>query len=124
MPNTKIIQEFVGFIGDVKFNDKSIFYSTEFICEQMETSFEIVVPNNFIATIRDIVENLYLKASDFSLADIEQFFYTNIESAESLEELQFNDSGYLGYGYLEALNTGLKNGYFAFEHVLIQGELE
>ena len=56
-----IIQEFKGEIGGVEFDDKNIYYASQFILEKIENKFGEVYNREFVEDLRDTIETMEYK---------------------------------------------------------------
>jgi len=85
-----IIQEFKGEIGGVEFDDKNIYYASQFILEKIEDKFGEVYNREFIKDLRDTIETMEYKYDEFSFAILEDDFYKAVKEAKSFNEIKFS----------------------------------
>ena len=76
-----IIQEFKGEIGGVEFDDKNIYYASQFILEKIEDKFGEVYNREFIKDLRDTIETM-----EYKYDEIEFSYYGSDWKIDSLNE--------------------------------------
>ena len=105
-----IIQEFKGEIGGVEFDDKNIYYASQFILEKIEDKFGEVYNREFIKDLRDTIETMEYKYDEFSFAILEDDFYKAVKEANSFNEIEFS---YYGSNWkIDSLNENIKNNKY------------
>lgn len=105
-----IIQEFKGEIGGVEFDDKNIYYASQFILEKIEDKFGEVYNREFIKDLRDTIETMEYKYDEFSFAILEDDFYEAVKEAKSFNEIKFS---YYGSDWkIDNLNENIKNNKY------------
>ena len=105
-----IIQEFKGEIGGVEFDDKNIYYASQFILEKIEDKFGEVYNREFIKDLRDTIETMEYKYDEFSFAILEDDFYEAVKEAKSFNEIKFS---YYGSDWkIDSLNENIKNNKY------------
>ena len=105
-----IIQEFKGEIGGVEFDDKHIYYASQFILEKIENKFGEVYNREFIKDLRDTIETMEYKYDEFSFAILEDDFYKAVKEAKSFNEIEFS---YYGSDWkIDNLNENIKNNKY------------
>ena len=105
-----IIQEFKGEIGGVEFDDKNIYYASQFILEKIEDKFGEVCNKSFIEDLRDTIETMEYKYDEFSFAILEDDFYKAVKEANSFNEIEFS---YYGSDWkIDSLNENIKNNKY------------
>ncbi len=106
----KIIQEFQGEINGVVFDDKNIYYASQFILEKIEERFGEVYNKEFIEDLRDTIETMEYKYDEFSFAILEDDFYEAVKEAKSFNEIEFT---YYGSDWkIDYLNENIKNNKY------------
>lgn len=106
----KIIQEFQGEINGVVFDDKNIYYASQFILEKVEEKFGEVYNKDFVEDLRDIIETMEYKYDEFSFAILEDDFYKAVKEAKSFNEIEFS---YYGSDWkIDYLNENIKNNKY------------
>lgn len=106
----KIIQEFQGEINGVVFDDKNIYYASQFILEKVEEKFGEVYNKDFVEDLRDTIETMEYKYDEFSFAILEDDFYEAVEKAKSFNEIEFS---YYGSDWkIDFLNENIKNNKY------------
>ena len=109
-----IIQEFKGEIGGVEFDDKNIYYASQFILEKIEDKFGEVCNKSFIEDLRDTIETMEYKYDEFSFAILEDDFYETVKEAKSFNEIKFS---YYGSDWkIDSLNENIKNNKYEISH--------
>ena len=105
-----IIQEFKGEIGGVEFDDKNIYYASQFILEKIEDKFGEVYNREFIKDLRDTIETMEYKYDEFSFAILEDDFYKAVKEAKYFNEIEFS---YYGSDWkIDSLNENIKNNKY------------
>ena len=105
-----IIQEFKGEIGGFEFDDKNIYYASQFILEKIEDKFGEVYNREFIKDLRDTIETMEYKYDEFSFAILEDDFYKAVKEANSFNEIEFS---YYGSDWkIDSLNENIKNNKY------------
>ena len=106
---SKIEQEFTGYINNIEFNDKNIFKTTEYIVQNMEKKFG-EISNNFIQDFKDILEVLYEKSDIFSFSIFENETIKNINKTKNMTDLilTYENSDWK----LEKINENLKQNKY------------
>lgn len=106
----KIIQEFQGEINGVVFDDKNIYYASQFILEKVEEKFGEVYNKDFVEDLRDTIETMEYKYDEFSFAISEDDFYKAVKKAKSFNEIEFS---YYGSDWkIDYLNKNIKNNKY------------
>lgn len=111
--NSKIIQEFKGEINGIEFDDKNIYYSTEYILENLENKFKDSFSNKFVEDLKETISRMYLKYEEFTFAILENDFSRCIEKADKFENIRFSYNG--SEWKIEELNEKIKNGEYSLE---------
>lgn len=106
----KIIQEFQGEINGVVFNDRNIYYASQFILEKVEEKFGEVYNKEFVEDLRYTIETMEYKYDEFSFAMLEDDFYEAVKEAKSFNEIEFS---YYGSDWkIDSLNENIKNNKY------------
>ncbi|XGU46109.1 hypothetical protein ACEXAJ_07085 [Fusobacterium necrophorum subsp. funduliforme] len=106
----KIIQEFQGEINGVVFDDKNIYYASQFILEKVEEKFGEVYNKDFVEDLRNTIETMEYKYDEFSFAILEDDFYEAVKEAKSFNEIEFS---YYGSDWkIDFLNENIKNNKY------------
>lgn len=106
----KIIQEFQGEINGIVFDDRNIYYSSQFILEKIEDKFGEVYNKSFIEDLRDTIETMEYKYDELSFAILEDDFYKAVKEAKSFNEIEFS---YYGSDWkIDSLNENIKNNKY------------
>lgn len=103
---SQILTFFEGEINDVKFNDEQLYYSTEYILDTIEEQFGEIYNNDFVEELRNFID-IYMNNMDYpSYAKLENSMTTDIENANSFEEIKFSEP------YIQQLNDDLSQGLY------------
>lgn len=103
---SQIFTFFEGEINGVKFNNEQIYYSTEYILDEIEDQFGEVYSNIFVNNLQYVIER-YMNTVDYpSYAKLESIMTSNIENANSFEEIKFTEP------YIQQLNDNLSQGMY------------
>lgn len=103
---SKILTKFEAEINGIKFNDEKIYYSTEYILDEIEEQFGEVYNDIFINNLQYVIER-YMNTIDYpSYAKLENSITTDIENANSFEEIKFSEP------YIQQLNDDLSQGFY------------
>jgi len=91
----EIIHEFKGFIGTTEFDDKQIFYTTQFLVENIENRFNIVVCDEFIKSFSGEIDRFIYKSEGLILSEFENELSNCIsdENITSFEQIAFSVYG-------------------------------
>lgn len=121
----KTIQNFKGIISLVKntdkgayqylvgFDDKGVFYSTEYILEKIENKFGEIYNIEFVKDLKAAIETYTVKQEDFCAAYMERELVNAIEEAESFEDIQFDECDLSIFSYY--LNEKIKDGSYIYK---------
>ena len=103
---SKILTFFEGEINGVKFNNEQIYYSTEYILDEIEEQFGEVYNDVFVNNLQYVIER-YMNTIDYSsYAKLESIMTSNIENAETFEKIIFTEP------YIQQLNDDLSQGLY------------
>lgn len=103
---SKILTLFKGEINGIEFNDEQTYYSTEYILDTIEEQFGEVYNDVFVNNLQYVIER-YMNTIDYpSYAKLENSMTTDIENANSFEEIKFLEP------YIQQLNDDLSQGLY------------
>ena len=103
---SQIFTFFEGEINGVKFNNEQIYYSTEYILDEIEEQFGEIYNDDFVEQLRNFID-IYMNNMDYpSYAKLENVMTSNIEDAETFEQIVFTEP------YIQQLNDGLPKGIY------------
>lgn len=103
---SQILTFFEGEINGVKFNDEQLYYSTEYILDTIEEQFGEIYNDDFVEELRNFID-IYMNNMDYpSYAKLESIMTSNIEDAETFEEIVFTEP------YIQQLSDGLPKGIY------------
>lgn len=110
MAKYEIKQEFIGYINNVIFDDRYIYYATGYILDLIEARFDEVYNNKFIRDLAETIRKIKDNTDSFSFEDLEKDFYYELtnENYKKFEDIKFNN-----YYYAKYLNERLKNGEYS-----------
>lgn len=105
---SNIVQEFKGYINNVPFDNQDIYYSAEYILNEIEATFDIEVPFTLVRDIKYMLQSAWDNLSNQTLGEVEHDFIVCIEGALSIDDL-YLDSSCICDGLLKPINDKLKN---------------
>lgn len=109
---SQILTFFKGEINGVKFNNEQIYYSTEYILDEIEEQFGEIYNDDFVNSLQYVIER-YMNTIDYpSYAKLENSMTTDIKNAKSFEEIKFSEP------YIQQLNDDLSQGMYTKWHFL------
>lgn len=100
---TEVIYEFKGMINGIEFNDKTLFYSVEYILQEIEYTYNLKVPYTLVQDMQRSLNYLYYGSEYGADGVIEYDLIKCIGSANTIQELRF----YTDYAlptYFDAIN--------------------
>ena len=103
---SQILTFFEGEINGVKFNNEQIYYSTEYILDEIEEQFGELYNDIFINDLKYIIERYINKMDYASYAELENLMTAYIEDAKTFEQIVFTEP------YIQYLNEGLSTGLY------------
>ena len=121
----KTVQNFKGIISLVKntdkgtidysaqFDDKGVFYSTEYLLEKVEEKFGEFYNIEFVKDLKAAIEVYTNKQEDFCAAYMERELVNVIEEAESFEDIHFDEYDLSIFSFY--LNEKIKDGSYLYE---------
>lgn len=109
---SQILTFFEGEINGVKFNNEQIYYSTEYILDEIEEQFGELYNDIFINDLKYIIERYINKMDYASYAELENLMTAYIEDAKTFEQIVFTEP------YIQYLNEGLSTGLYTKWHLL------
>lgn len=74
-----IVQEFKGYINNVPFDNQDIYYSAEYILNEIEAAFDIEVPYTLVRDIKRMLQSAWDNLSSQTLGEAEYDFIVCIE---------------------------------------------
>ncbi len=102
-----ILQKFIGKINTIVINDEMVYYSMNYILNQIEEKFGEVYTDEFISELSYAIERVSIKCENFAFSDLENSLADNIEIAEKFEDIEFK------YPYIPSdLNEKIAAGEF------------
>ena len=100
---TEVIYEFKGIINGIEFNDKTLYYSVEYILQELEYTYNLKVPYTLVQDMQRSLNYLYYGSKYGEDGVIEYDLIKCIESVDTIQELRF----YTDYAlptYFDAIN--------------------
>lgn len=101
-----IKQEFKGYINNVPFDNQYVYYSTEYILNEIEATFDVEVPFTLVRDMKYMLQSAWDNLSNQTLDETEYDFIVCIEGALSIDDLQL-DSDYICDELLKPINDKL-----------------
>ena len=83
----KIVHDFKGYINGVQFNDKTLYYSVEYILSELEETFNVEVPWTLVYSLKNLLDNLYRNLSESRESEVEDDLVNCIYDAETIQQL-------------------------------------
>ena len=108
--NRKILQNFKGEIGGIIIENENIYYSMDYILENIENKFGKCYNQEFIKDLYTNIENIRLKYDEFSFDKLENDFNYSIREAKIFSEIEFNYYG--NDSLLDIFNESIKNNKY------------
>ena len=108
--NRKILQNFKGEIGGIIIENENIYYSMDYILENIENKFGKCYNQEFIEDLYTNIENMRLKYDEFSFDKLENVFNYSIREAKNFSEIKFNY--YSNDSMLDNFNESIKNNKY------------
>ena len=108
--NRKILQNFKGEIGGIIIENENIYYSMDYILENIENKFGKCYNQEFIKDLYTNIENIRLKYDEFSFDKLENDFNYSIREAKNFSEIKFNY--YNNDSMLDNFNESIKNNKY------------
>ena len=100
---TEVICQFKGIINGIEFNDKTLYYSVEYILQELEYTYNLKVPYTLVQDMQRSLNYLYYGSKYGEDGVIEYDLIKCIESVDTIQELRF----YTDYAlptYFDAIN--------------------
>lgn len=82
-----IKQEFKWYINGVPFDNQDVYYSTEYILNEIEFAFDIEVPFTLVRDIKYMLQSAWDNLSNQTLGETEYDFLQCIENTPSISDL-------------------------------------
>ena len=108
--NRKILQNFKGESGGIIIENENIYYSMDYILENIENKFGKCYNQEFIKDLYTNIENIRLKYDEFSFDKLENDFNYSIREAKNFSEIKFNY--YSNDSMLDNFNESIKNNKY------------
>ena len=108
--NRKILQNFKGEIGGIIIENENIYYSMDYILENIENKFGKCYNQEFIKDLYTNIENIRLKYDEFSFDKLENDINYSIREAKNFSEIKFNY--YSNDSMLDNFNESIKNNKY------------
>lgn len=105
---SEIVQEFKGYINNVPFDNQDLYYSTEYILNEIEATFDIEVPFTLVRDMKYVLQSAWDNLSMQTLGATEYDFIVCIQGALSINDLQLS-SDYICDELLKKINNNLAN---------------
>lgn len=105
---SRIKQEFKGYINNIPFDNQDVYYSTEYILNEIETTFDIEVPFTLVRDMKYMLQSAWYNLSNQTLGEAEYDFIVCIEGALTINDLQLS-SDCICDELLKKINDNLAN---------------
>lgn len=105
---SRIEQEFKGYINNVPFSNQDVYYSIEYILNEIEATFDIEVPFTLVRDMKYMLQSAWDNLSNQTLGEVEYDFIVCIEGALSIHDLQLS-SDCICDELLKKINDNLAN---------------
>lgn len=100
---TEVIYKFKGMINGIEFNDKTLYYSVEYILQELEYTYNLQVPYTLVHDMKCSLNYLYSRQE---CGGIEYDLIKCIGNANTIQNLHF-DSNYTLPNHFDAINKKL-----------------
>lgn len=100
---TEVICQFKGIINGIEFNDKTLYYSVEYILQELEYTYNLQVPYTLVQDMKHSLNYLYYGSEYCADGVIEYDLIKCIGSANTIQELLFY-TGYALPNHFDAIN--------------------
>ena len=101
---TEVIYEFKGMINGIEFNDKTLFYSVEYILQELGYTYNLQVPYTLVQDMKRSLNHLYSSSEYGADGVIEDDLIWCIRTSDTIQGLRF----YTYYSlptYFDAINN-------------------
>lgn len=105
---SRIKQEFKGYINNVPFDNQDVYYSTEYILNEIEATFDIEVPFTLVRDMKYMLQSAWDNLSNQTLGEAEYDFIVCIEGTLTINDLQLS-SDCICDELLKKINDNLAN---------------
>ena len=86
----KIVHQFQGYINDVEFTNKQLYYGVEYILSEIESKFNVQVPYSLITDFRNALASMYDNIEEYTACEIEADLASDIYHADTLMNIKFD----------------------------------
>lgn len=105
---SNIIQEFKGYINNVPFDNHNLYYSVEYILNEIESTFDLDVPFTLVRDMKYALQSAFDDISETTQGEIETEIADCIHNASSIDDLEI-DSYCIHPRYFDTINKKLKD---------------
>lgn len=105
---SEIVQEFKGYINNVPFDNQDLYYSTEYILNEIETTFDIEVPFTLVRDLKYALQHAYGDISETTQCEIESEIVSCVHYASTICDLEI-DSYCIHPRYFKTINDKLQD---------------
>ena len=86
---TEVIYEFKGIINGIEFNDKTLYFSVEYILQEIEYTYNLKVPYTLVQDMKCSLNSLYYGSEYGADGVIEDDLIWCIRTSDTIQELRF-----------------------------------
>ena len=100
---TEVICQFKGIINGIEFNDRTLYYSVEYILQEIEYTYNLQVPYTLVQDMKHGLNYLYSRPEYGASSQIEYELIKCIGSANTIQKLYFY-TNYTLPNHFDAIN--------------------
>ena len=87
---TEVICQFKGIINGIEFNDRTLYYSVEYILQEIEYTYNLQVPYTLVQDMKHSLNYLYSRTEYGASGEIEYDLIKCIGTANTIKKLYFD----------------------------------
>ena len=100
---TEVIYEFKGIINGIEFNDKTLYFSVEYILQELEYTYNVKVPYTLVQDMKCSLNYLYSRPKCGAIGEIEYDLIKCIRTTNTIQKLYFY-TNYALPNHFDAIN--------------------
>lgn len=104
-----INHRFDGIINGVHFDSEILYYSVQYILDEFEMYFSVLVPYTLVKDLKYALESIYEDASEATIGEIESEIVSSLHEATSIDNVKLDIWGYGNYQAFTKINKKLSN---------------
>lgn len=85
---SKIVQEFKGYINNVPFDNHNLYYSVEYILNEIESTFDLEVPFTLVRDMKYALQSAFDDISETTQGEIETEIVDCMHNASSINDFK------------------------------------